>query len=67
MGKYKDKLNELLTPDLNIYTVVIMARRDLEENNIYSAISRLKIDLDKFRCTNIELYKTVIQYFKENS
>jgi hypothetical protein len=53
------KLRSMLTEDLNIYTVVVMARRDLDRGDFKSAINRLKIDADKIRIDNYELYEFI--------
>jgi len=37
------------TDEFDIYTVVVMAKRDIENGYIDSAISRLKVDIDKLR------------------
>jgi len=54
------ELNNLLTEDLNIYTAVVMARKDLQNGDFESAISRLKIDADKFRINHANLYKFIL-------
>jgi hypothetical protein len=39
---------ELASPALDEYTVVVMARRDMERGDDVAALSRLRIDCDKF-------------------
>ena len=45
-------------------TVAIMALRDLKNNNLNSAMARLKIDADKIIITNRELYDLIMKYPK---
>lgn len=40
---------ELSRADLSIYTVCVMAQRDLDANNFASAVARLRVDADKLR------------------
>ena len=40
---------ELSRDDLSIYTVVRLARQDVEVGNFDAAISRLRVDADKLR------------------
>ena len=56
------ELLSLLTPDLDIYTVVVMARRDLQADNFDSAISRLKVDADKLRMHSKPLYEFINRF-----
>jgi len=46
---------ELAREELQIYTAVVLARRDLEAGNADAAIARLRVDADKLRvhCTPI--------------
>lgn len=41
---------ELERPDLQIYSVVVMARRDLAAGDVDAALVRLRVDADKLRC-----------------
>lgn len=41
---------ELAREDLQVYTVVRMARLDVERGDVDAAIARLRIDADKLRC-----------------
>lgn len=43
---------ELQRPELRVYTVVIMASRDLENGDVAGALARLRIDADKLRAHN---------------
>lgn len=54
----KQRLKELLMqPELQVYTCVRIALKLLDKNNIQEAIELLKVDLDKIRIHNIELYE----------
>lgn len=44
-----------LTPELDIFSVVHLARRDLREGNLASAVARLRTDADKLRTMKPEL------------
>lgn len=50
-------------PDLDILTAVVMARRDLENGLVNSAVARLKVDLDKIRMHSTELYMYITTIF----
>jgi hypothetical protein len=41
-------VEELASPALDEYTVVVMARRDIERGDDTAALSRLRVDCDKF-------------------
>jgi len=41
---------ELARDDLQIYTVVVMALRDLDAGRVDAALARLRVDADKLRC-----------------
>lgn len=54
----KEKLQRLLEdPTIQDLTVVQMAKRDLERNDVQSAMARLRVDADKIRPTCRELYE----------
>lgn len=54
------QLQEMLKQeDIQIYTVVHMAVKDLEKGNIESAVSRLRIDADKIRMHSEPLYEYI--------
>jgi hypothetical protein len=57
-----DELKAKLTEDLEIYTVVVMAKLDLEKGNFESAIKRLKVDADKIRTHDMDLYNLIMSY-----
>lgn len=59
IASLKIKLAETKFDD---YTCFVMARRDLDENNLEAAISRIKVDIDKLICLDEKLYKYVSQY-----
>jgi hypothetical protein len=61
------KILNWLTPDLDIYTVVVMAKRDLEDERYHDAIMRLAIDNDKLRSHNTELGEFVYNEFRNIS
>ncbi|RGE40955.1 hypothetical protein DZC30_19600 [Comamonas testosteroni] len=46
---------ELLRPELRIYTVVVMATRDLESGDVSGALARLRVDADKLRAHNTQI------------
>lgn len=52
-------------PELQVYTVV-MAQRDLDKNNLKSAMFRLRVDADKFH-GHPELYGMILDYFSNMS
>lgn len=54
-----EKLMELKFDD---YTCFVMARKDLENGNLESAISRIKVDIDKLICLDNKLYKYISEY-----
>jgi hypothetical protein len=51
---------EIYDEELDVYTVVVMAREDLEKRDIKGALARLKVDADKLRTVNPKLYAIVI-------
>lgn len=53
-----DYLADILARDGNLQnlTVVRLALKDLKNSSLDSAISRLKVDLDKIRSINPDLY-----------
>jgi len=58
-----DRLKKLLLqPELQVYTVVVMAQRDLAKDNLRSAMNRLRVDADKFH-DQPELYQMILDYF----
>ncbi len=46
-------------------TVARMALKDIEAGRISDAIARLKVDSDKIRATNRELYDFIMNYEEE--
>jgi hypothetical protein len=58
--QYYDLLDELDREDLQDYTVVVMAARDMESNNIVSALARLKVDADQLRMVSPKLYAIIL-------
>jgi hypothetical protein len=46
---------ELARPELRIYTVVVMAERDLAAGRLDAALARLRVDADKLRCHDTRL------------
>lgn len=40
---------ELQRPELRVFTVVVMASRDLEIGDVAGALARLRVDADKLR------------------
>lgn len=48
-------LGEVRRPDLAVYTVCVLAQRDLERGDLEAAIARLRVDADKLR-----MYETPI-------
>lgn len=46
---------ELAREDLQVYTVVRMAQRDVAAGAIDSALARLRVDADKLRCYDTPL------------
>jgi hypothetical protein len=51
-----------LSKDLEIYTCVRMAKKDIENGNISSAISRMKVDADKIRQHSRFIYRVLMNY-----
>jgi hypothetical protein len=51
-------------PDIQCFSAVLMARRDLNAGNHEAAVCRLRIDADKIRPLDAELYRlvTMIQF-----
>jgi hypothetical protein len=55
-----DLLDELNREDLECYTVVVLARRDIDENrDVKTALARLRVDADKLRMVSPKLYAIV--------
>ena len=53
-------LTKLLAPkDLDVYTVVVMARRELAKGELDNAFCRLSVDQDKFRGMHPELGEAI--------
>jgi hypothetical protein len=59
--------DELSKPELDEYTVVVLARRDLARDDIVSAISRLRVDCDKFVTVAPLLQKLVTNWQEERA
>lgn len=55
-------MTHLQDPDLQCYTIVRMALRDLEEGNMNAAMARLSVDADKLRCYDSVLYQFVVDW-----
>jgi len=54
------RLKALLSnPDLDIYTVVRMARKDLDAGDVIGALARLLVDADKIRALDAQLYEII--------
>ncbi len=51
--------SELGREDLQIYTVVVMARRDIGRGNVEAAIARLRVDADKLRCFDTPINRLI--------
>lgn len=51
---------ELQRPDLRMYTAVVMASRDLENDDIAGALARLRIDADKLRSHETEVTRLLL-------
>lgn len=49
----------LYNPKFDDYTAVFFAREEIENNDFPAAINRLKVDLDKIRPIDNELYHLV--------
>lgn len=66
MENFKENTSEAIAEKLKMLierdehskslTVSQMALRDLENGNVHSAVSRLRVDQDKFIITNPDLY-----------
>ncbi|HCC22940.1 TPA: hypothetical protein DF272_02065 [Candidatus Falkowbacteria bacterium] len=51
------KMTELLAaPELDAYTAVVMARRELMRGKLEHAVSHLAVDLDKFHIYRRDIY-----------
>nr|EIU2701775.1 hypothetical protein [Pseudomonas aeruginosa] len=50
---------ELARDDLSIYTVVVMARQEVELGRIVEPIARLRVDADKILVHSRELYDLI--------
>jgi hypothetical protein len=53
---------ELSSEDLQVYTVVVMGKRDLDSGNLHSCMLRLRVDSDKLR-SHEALYSLIMKYF----
>ena len=53
---------ELSNPVLDDYTVAVLARRDLERGDEAGAMSRLRVDCDKFRMVTPVLCQLVMNW-----
>lgn len=53
---------ELARADLQVYTVVRMAKRDLERGHADTAIARLKVDADKLRCHDTPINQLIASH-----
>ncbi|PEH40455.1 hypothetical protein CRM94_17220 [Burkholderia gladioli] len=51
--------NELGDDDLSIFTAVRLARDDVSQGDIETALSRLRIDADKIRTLSPRLYELI--------
>lgn len=62
-----EKLKALIhrDPHTMSLTAAGMALRDIEAGDIFSAVSRLRVESDKINVTNKELYDYVIKYWTE--
>jgi hypothetical protein len=58
--QYEDLLDEVERDDLQDYTVVRMARRALEVDEIARALAHLKVDADKLRMVSHKLYAIIL-------
>jgi hypothetical protein len=56
----EELLIALSSPDLQCYTVVLMALKDLRKGNISGAVARLRVDADKIRSHDVALYNYII-------
>lgn len=57
------QLQKLLAPkDLDVYTVVVMARRELAKGNLNNAFCHLSVDGDKVRGMHPELYQAILDW-----
>lgn len=58
------QLTDLIKKDQHMIslTVARMALKDIEVGRISNAIARLKVDADKIRTTNRELYDFIMNY-----
>lgn len=55
-----DLLDELNREDLECYTVVVLALRDIDEKrDVKTALARLRVDADKLRMVSPKLYAIV--------
>jgi hypothetical protein len=51
----------LADPELQVYTVVVMACQDLDTGNVEGALARLRTDADKLRTIDKDLYRTIME------
>jgi hypothetical protein len=59
LAEFKELLNN---SELGIYAVVLMAREDLSNGRVDSAMARLKVDADKIRMHSLILYDFITNY-----
>ena len=52
---------ELENEDLQVYTVVRLAQRDLEAGDVETAIARLRVDADKLRNHDTKITRLLAQ------
>lgn len=48
---------ELQRPDLRVYAAVVMACRDLQNDDVDGALARLRIDADKLRAHDTQIVR----------
>lgn len=53
-------IDKLSTPEMQTLTVCRMAITDLENGDMDSAVARLRVDADKIRMDDMELYEWII-------
>lgn len=51
----------LTAPELQVYTVVVLARRDIAAGDVASALARLRTDADKLRAYDKNLYHMIME------
>lgn len=60
-------IERLSSSELQCYTVVRMALRDISRDNISAAMTRLSIDADKIRCHDRVLYDHIVEWRSANN